>query len=551
MSTSAYDPNAMSKARSRTPLPESVDVAIVGCGLGGLLAGAMLARAGHRVACFDGHYVAGGCATQFRRRASEGFFNFDVGLHYVGDCDGDGAIPASLREVGVEVDFEPMDPDGFDVLSFPGVEFRVPVGHDAYEARLRSTFPGEGRAIGKYMRLLREVDHMIGFMARRGERQDLRTGLEVLLRGRSMARAMRRTMKEVLDDITDNALLRAVLLGQHGDYGLPPSQVSALLHTGLVNHYLRGAWYPRGGGQVIADRIAEVIEARGGTIHLRRPVERILVEHGRAVGVRTAPTSKNDAQEVRAKVVLSNADLKRTWLELVGPEHLDAAQRSTAEGWQMGGALFMTCLGVRGDLRDLGMGQANWWVFDSPDVEGVYRDEAGASGRPAVRGVYITSASLKDPGNPLHHAPEGHQSLEIMTLVPWDPARWGAPDASDEAVMGWDYKRDESYRSVKAAVEADVLTHAERVFPGLGERIVYRESATPLTHTRFTRASAGTGYGLASTPAQFMEHRPGYRGPVDGLYQCGASTRAGHGIVGSLRSGRAAGRRILRALDAD
>ena len=76
----------------------------------------------------------------------------------------------------------------------------------------------------------------------------------------------------------------------------------------------------------------------------------------------------------------------------------------------------------------------------------------------------------------------------------------------------------------------------EAMFPGTRERIVFRESATPVTHTRYTRASAGSGYGLACTPAQFMKGRPGYRGPLTGLYFAGANTRAGHGIVGAMLS---------------
>lgn len=543
-----YDPNAMSKVRSRTPVPDQVDVAIVGCGLGGLMAGAVLARRGLRVACFDGHYVAGGCATQFKRRTEAGAFNFDVGLHYIGDCGPNGMIPTVLREAGIELDLVAMDPDGFDVLVYPGIEFPVPVGHDHYEARLHAFFPREGKAIRGYMRLLREVDNMIGFQSRHGERPSLRAGLEVLMRGRMLARNMRRTIGQVLDDLGPSPELRAVLLGQHGDYGLPPSRVSALLHVGLVNHYLHGAWYPRGGGQVIADRLAEVIEANGGSIHLRRPVERILVDGGRAIGVRVAAFRRDPATEVSARFVLSNADLRRTWLELLGPEHLSAEERQRAEGWEMGGAIFMTCLGVRGDLREIGMRNANWWCFDTTDVEAVYGQPTTAEGRPAVHGVYITSGSLKDADSDAH-APPGHQTLEIMTLVPWEPKLWGAPDTADGAVMGWDYKNDPTYTAVKKAVEADVLGHAERIFPGLGDRIVYQESATPLTHTRFTRATAGTGYGLAATPDQFMEKRPGYRGPVEGLFQCGASTRAGHGIVGALRSGLSAARRIGKAVD--
>jgi len=57
-----------SDARVRGPIPERVDVAVIGCGLGGLTAAVHLARQGKRVACFDSHYIAGGCATQLPLR---------------------------------------------------------------------------------------------------------------------------------------------------------------------------------------------------------------------------------------------------------------------------------------------------------------------------------------------------------------------------------------------------------------------------------------------------------------------------------------------------
>jgi phytoene dehydrogenase-like protein len=77
----------------------------------------------------------------------------------------------------------------------------------------------------------------------------------------------------------------------------------------------------------------------------------------------------------------------------------------------------------------------------------------------------------------------------------------------------------------------------DQLFPGTAARICYRESATPLSHSRFTRASDGSGYGLAATPDQFLDKRPGYRGPIEGLYLCGASTRAGHGMAGAMMGG--------------
>jgi phytoene dehydrogenase-like protein len=107
---------------------------------------------------FDSHYVAGGCATQFSRK---GKYRFDVGLHYLGDCHPGGTFDRLLRSVGIDdQEFVPMDADGYDTLRYPGLEFRIPVGLDAYRARLLEYFPSEKAGIDRYVRLLSEVGTM-------------------------------------------------------------------------------------------------------------------------------------------------------------------------------------------------------------------------------------------------------------------------------------------------------------------------------------------------------------------------------------------------------
>lgn len=536
-----YDPTWLTKHRVKAPVPASVDVAIVGAGLGGLTAGAYLAQAGVKVALFDQHYVAGGCCTQFSRGGPRNRYNFDVGLHYIGDCGENGRIPRILAGLGLSLDYVPLDADGFDTLVFPDFRFRIPVGHDAFRERLVQAFPRERRGIDRYVRFLREIDALARRIDDSHGRTTWQVGLHALLHGRLAMRYRTLTLKDLLDSCTRDVHLRAVLAGQNGDYGLPPSRVCAALHAGLTNHYFAGAYYPRGGGQVIADRLSQFIEAHGGSIHLRCGVEAINVAGGSAVGVRTESV-KGTAHEVRAKVVLSNADLRMTLEQLVAPSALPPEWRERAQKFEMAAALFMTCLGIRGDLREQGMGATNYWQFDGYDFEDFY--DTAADMRP--RGCYVTSASMKDPAT-RHHAPAGVTNLEAMTILSGRPEHWGQ---GGQDVAGWDYKRNARYLELKQRIEEDMIARVENLFPGSRERIVFRESATPMTHTRYTRATDGSGYGLACTPEQYFEKRPGYRGPVENLFFAGASTRAGHGVLGSMMSGERVAQRIARALSA-
>ncbi|MBS1897573.1 MAG: NAD(P)/FAD-dependent oxidoreductase [Actinobacteria bacterium] len=546
MGITAATTGSENRRRAHVALPERVDVAVIGSGLGGLVAAARLAQEGRSVAVFEGHYTAGGCATQFTRGPKRARWAFDVGLHYIGDCAPGGTIPRILDELGVSVDFAELDPHGFDTLVFPDFRFRIPASLDLYRERLVEMFPRERRGIDGYVKLVQAVMNLSRMMEKsEGRRPSAWEMAKVALDGMRVARWQNATIGEVLRYYVTDPKLAAIMLGQSGDYGVPPSRASALLHLGLAGHYFRGAYYPKGGGQVIADRIAARLESLGGTVHLRTPVEKIVVEGGRVTGVRLAAKAGENARTVRANVVISNADLKRTFAELVGPEHLSRDVLAKNERWEMAAALFMTVVGLRGDGRDLGMTSSNIWQFDHYDGDGFYAADRG-EGPIGIAGCYVTSASLKDPENALHHAPAGHTGLEIMAIVPHDPKRWGIEDGA--ASLAWGYKHGSAYLERKAELEENLIARLEAIYPGAKERIVFRESATPMTHRRFTGATDGTGYGLAATPEQFMKKRPGYRGPLPGLYLTGASTRAGHGIVGAMMGGRAAAMRVAKDL---
>ena len=310
-------PVAHTKRRTKAAIPDEVDVAIIGAGPGGLVSGACLAKLGLSVAVFDAHYVAGGCATMFEQGTKDARYNFDIGLHYIGDCGPNGAIPRLPRGVDIDLVYEPMDASGFDEIILPNRRFRIPVDREECRQRLLEAFPNsERKAIQHLLPSITggrtpRVAH--GFQASK-----FQLIKDVVFKGSLAAKYRNATIGAFFDDHIQDADLRAILLGQSGDYGVRPSRASAMLHCGLSNHYFKGA-YPRG-GQIIADRLAETIESHGGHVLLRKPVRNILVEDGRTVGIQV--DIKGSLQSVRAKTVVSNADLKQTLLELLPNEVL-------------------------------------------------------------------------------------------------------------------------------------------------------------------------------------------------------------------------------------
>ncbi len=106
-----------------------------------------------------------------------------------------------------------------------------------------------------------------------------------------------------------------VLYALSGYLGDGSERLTCAQMVPIFGYYFKGGHYPAGGSGRFADVLAEAIEERGGQVHLKSPVRRILVENGRAAGVILA-----NGRTVGSKAVVSNADMKRTFLELVGPE---------------------------------------------------------------------------------------------------------------------------------------------------------------------------------------------------------------------------------------
>jgi all-trans-retinol 13,14-reductase len=520
---------------------ESWDAVVIGSGLGGLACAAYLAAAGRRTLVCEAHYVAGGNSQVFRRRHHGRAWEFDVGLHYIGECGPEGAITRILRGVGLaeRVRFRPLDPDGFSTLVFPDLTFRVPAGWDYYRGRLRDTFPAEADALGRTVDCMREV-------AEAGRR--LRSGeidAAALLAGTPrFAEWAFRPVTELFDAHGLSERARAVLLGEQGDYAVPPSRTPVVLQAGLTDHYMRGAFYPEGGGQTIAAWLIEVIRAHGGEVRTRAPVARVRIEDGRVAGVELGRTGGL----VDAPVVVSNADLKRTVTELVGEAYFAPATVERVHAFRMSMPLFVVYLGIRLDLAAEPRPNTNWFLWGTYDIEGVYR--ALEEGRvPDGDMVYVTFASLKDPTNS-RLAPPGYANLQVMTLVPREYALWHANP--DEAESGA-YHRDPEYRRRKAALADRLLASAERVVPDLRARVDWQEEATPVTQERFTHSTGGTSYGIEFAIDQMGPLRLGPETEVPGLYLCGASTPMGHGIGSVLQSGVAAagavlGRNLSRAV---
>lgn len=503
------------------------DAVVVGSGPGALTAAACLAAARRRVLVFERHDLAGGNSQVFRRHHAGAEYEFDVGIHYLGDCGPGGLLPTILTALGVgdRLHFRPLDPDGFDTVTFPDLELRVPAGWDAYRDRCVDAFPTERDAIHRYFDLLHAVA--------RGSRDRMVPGVATP----ALDEWAGRTLAELFAACGLGGRAAAALDHWSGLYAGAPSRTAVPMQALMVDHYMRGAYYPEGGGQVLPARLVQVVEAHGGEVRTLAAVERILVEGGRVRGVRLA-----DGEVVDAPLVVCGADHRRTVLDLVGREHWSRATIGWVERAVMTLGLVCAYVVVDTDLSD--GPNTNYHVFPDYDLEGMYAAlDAGDAGPASA--AYVSIASRKDPGN-RHLCPPGHTNFQVMTLAPRGYGFWGVQEGPAE---GGRYRREAAYRDAKAELTGRLLDAAEGVLGPLRDHIVHLETATPVSQERYTHSTGGTSYGYLHSPAQSGDHRPAHRTEIEGLWLVGANTTSGHGIAGTMVGGvRCAGEILDRPL---
>lgn len=503
------------------------DAIIIGSGIGGLsTAGFLAGTAGKRVLVLEKHSVPGGLTHAFRR----GGASWDVGVHYLGGL-GEGEMFRRAFDylTGGQVHWRPM-PRHYDRFVYPGIDFRVPARRRAYEDALIAAFPHEARAVRRYFR---DIGAAASWGTLAYAREMVPRSVEPLIR---LAQRVRRgpaldTTRDYLERRFRDPRLRALLASQWGDYGVEPARSAFVAHATVVAHYLEGAWFPEGGSARIARAIEDGIEARGGRIRVCQEVREILVENGRAVGVRVIDRSGPRPREAvhRAPVVVSGAGAGPTYNRLLptdGP--VGAATRGVRGAIDEVGP-GLSAVSVYLELSELpdGVDGSNVWVStttDHDDIEGATSDLLAGGPRAA----FCSFPSIK--------AGEGRATAEILAFA--DPRAFQAWEGTAKGDRGADYAR------LKAVIADGLIALADSAVPGLRAAVRHVEVGTPLTVEHYTSHPAGAFYGIPATPERYRKRLTTPRTPIEGLYLTGQD--AGFlGIAGALMAGMSAACQVL------
>ena len=501
----------------QSPIEGSYDAIVIGSGMGGLTAAAILAkRAGRRVLVLERHYTAGGYTHSFTRRGYE----WDVGVHYIGQVGKGQQLRAAYDWItDGKLEWAPM-PDVYDRIYLGDRVYDYVSGWRRFAARMKEYFPREGDAIDRYLGLLRGANRLAApYWAERALPRGVSRVVGPALRAPYLHRYARRTTAEVLGELTRDPELVAVLTAQCGDYGLTPSQSSFAIHAAVAGHYLGGAYFPDGGAAAIARAIAPVIERAGGRIYVSAEVERVLVEGGRATGVRMA-----DGRELRAPIVISNAGAALTYGKLLPSELVPQAERDALR--RIGPSLGYLCLyiGCKHTAEELGLQGTNLWIYRDADHDGSFARFAKDPEAPLPL-VYVSFPSAKDPTFAERYP--GRSTVDVIVpahydwFAKWEGTRW--------------MKRGADYDALKERFTQRILDVLFEKVPQLRGKIDVCELSTPVTTHHFASHPRGELYGLDHGPARFA-HSFNARTHVDGLFLTGQDLVT-CGVSGALLGG--------------
>lgn len=491
------------------------DAVVIGSGMGGMTTAAMLSRLGRRVLVLEQHYVPGGFTHTFKRKR----WTWDVGVHAVGEVDANAVTGRVLRALTRDQLQWSSLGGVYDEFYFPDLRIDFPDNRQRFEDNLLEAFPGEADGIARYLRTVREVS---GGMRRYYLSRLLPPGWAGVTDGVIAPDATRLLLtrtRDVLDGLTRDDRLKSVLTAQWGYYGVPPERSSFAIHALVARHFLHGGFYPVGGSGRIAEALLAAVAAGGGFTRINAPVEEILIEDKRAVGVRL-----KDGEVIRARRVISAAGALTTVTKLL-PE----AERAQPWARSIAGLKPSPChvclyLGFKGDITRAGATPANKWFYETWSTERPEWDVADPSSRAPC--LYTSFPSLKDPTH--DPGPDVLHTGEVVTFVPydffkqWADGRWKR--------RGEDY--DALKRDLTERLRAQFLEH----MPALAPMLAFAELSTPLSTEHFTRAPAGAIYGIEPTPERYRNPYLRPRTPVRDLLLSG-SDMASVGVMGAFVGG--------------
>ena len=472
---------------------------VIGGGITGLCAAIYARRCGYEVELLEQHDSPGGLATSWTR----GPYTFETCLHWLLGSSQASPMHAQWRELFDIDQLRFIYPEEFvRIEASDGQALSIYTNLERMQDALLRRSPADAEAIRDFADAVREFAHLpLPDPSEHGPA----AWLGYL---RMLPEAMRLRRFAGISIAEYGARFRDPLIRAFFDAG-ESSQMAAITLAFALGWMGAGqAGYPLGGSQAVIRPIAENLERLGGRLHLSARVQRIVVEHDAAVGVRL-----ESGETLHADRVLSAADGHATLQSLLTGRytepHLDAAYSS----WKPYPSYVQVSLGIGKDLSHL----------------------------PAFGARVLDTPLAVDPHTPLKQlsyrcfhfdptfAPPGKTALTCFL-----------PTHAYEYWMQLRERDLELYRAEKARIAGAVVDVLESTHPGLRAGIEVTDVSTPATVIRLTSNWRGSMEGWLPTPKIGLRPLPNRLPGLANFYMAGQWIMPGGGLPGGLMSARAA-----------
>ncbi len=458
------------------------DAVIIGAGIGGLVCGCYLAKAGMKVLIAERHHSPGGYCSSFRRKG----VTFDAAAHCFGAYRENGVTRKILRELGADrlVEIERFNPS--DTVTTPDCRISYWSSIDATTEEFLRAFPRESDNIRKFLQFQLNPDP------------------------NAFAKIRSWTMKKLLDTyFTDEKLKFMIAAPLLGNGGLPPSLMSAFIGSKLFSEFLLdGGYHPRGGMQSLPDALARKFQEFGGTLRLSCEVKKIKTKNRKVIGV-----VLDKGGFVPSACVVSNGDARMTLFTLLGKDKLEKDFCHTISAMMPSSSNFVAYLVTDGSCEPLPKPGTSTWFFSQYDLDLAYQA--------------IPRGDLRAFGGYMFRVSPGQDAMSAYAPAPYKSEHYWKKHKSDflDALIG------------------QIQEHS---VPDLSSHVTYAEAASPFTLYRYTLNYRGSSYGWAGIPSQLAVAGLKKISSVRGLYLAGHWTTQGLGISGAAYVGSDTARMILR-----
>lgn len=351
---------------------DKYDIIIIGAGIGGLVSGCFLAKAGKKVLIIEQHDKPGGCVAAIKRKGCI----FDMGAHLFGSCNDDGILGQCLEKIGVKIDFLRLNPS--DRFFFPDETIEVPNDIEAYREMLKNKFPNQSKQLGLFF-------EEIIWIAKNFTRPYV------------LKEYINMTYQCFLDYHFDDNKLKGILSAQYLYIGARPNCASLIFMAVLLVSYLKdGIYYPRGGTQILPDAITKRFNEHGGEAVFNSRVSKILFDaNHQANGVEIINGTK-----IYADIIIVNTDVEKVFLDLIRHEATQGAYGKSFAKYKKSTSLFLLFFA----LKNYDISEYRGWHFESYDMNNKFPI------------LYLFTPTLLDKSL----APDGINIGEVLVESPYE-----------------------------------------------------------------------------------------------------------------------------------